>query len=181
MKINSLLVFYCVIFSGFCIAQGDKPIPRPKPVKVHPNKVEDPRIVPLQAIEISRMKRGKGCVYIHLWATWCQPCLEELPLLMTALPKLLKEFPLKPIVIDVSPKFQQEHYSKKFMLVQDPAFEVYTNPSGNDEAYIKSVDSEWSGSLPFSVLYKNKKKVKTWKSATTDMKAFSAEIRHLCR
>ena len=99
-------------------------------------------------------------VLVNLWATWCQPCREEMPDLL----KLQREYG--------SEGFQLLLVSADFLRNQQQA-EEYLKGLGvdfptllkdqKDMEFIDGLNKEWSGALPFSMLVKKDGSIiKTW-------------------
>ncbi len=130
----------------------------------------------LPAAKIAPLKK-KSCALIHVWATWCTNCLQELPDLVKVL-NSMKE--ITPVVIDVSSPFVQNNFSKKWIATLKPQFRTYLKPSVKDEVYLNAIDKDWSGSLPFSVLYHKGKRKKVW-NGSINLADFRREVADLCR
>ncbi|HWQ53713.1 MAG TPA: TlpA disulfide reductase family protein [Bryobacteraceae bacterium] len=94
--------------------------------------------------------RGK-VVLANFWATWCEPCRHEMPLLVALEKKWRgRGFVLLTVSADEP---EQEAEALSFLrkaAVRPPA---YIKRAGNDEAFIDSVDKSWSGALPALFLY----------------------------
>ena len=96
---------------------------------------------------------GATAVLVNVWATWCEPCREEMPDLV---------------------RFYREHRSKGLRLVmvsaddEDQAATVARVlaaegldakafiKSGSDAAFIDSLDPKWRGALPATFLFDGK-------------------------
>lgn len=126
----------------------------------------------LPAAKLAAMKK-KPCTLLHVWATWCTTCLQELPDLLKALAAIKG---VTPVVIDVSSPFVQNNFSKKWMASLKPPFKTYLKPDVKDAAYLETVDKDWSGGLPFSALYHKGKRRKVW-NGSIDLSGNLSELR----
>lgn len=120
--------------------------------------------------------KGK-VVLVNFWATWCEPCREEMP----ALAKLQASLAAKGLVLlTVSADEPEDEKATIAFLtksgIQAPA---YLKQAKNDDKFINAIDPKWSGALPALVLYdKTGKKTKVW-IGETDLKTVRATIEKL--
>ena len=100
---------------------------------------------------IGAIEQAKGhVVLVNLWATWCQPCVEEFPDIMK-LHQKYKDRGLK--IIFVSADFEnQTEVAEAFLKKQGVDFATYQK-SGKDMAFINTLDERWSGALPATWIY----------------------------
>ena len=103
----------------------------------------------VQAEQINAWRTAKtDSVYVvNFWATWCTPCVEEMPDLL----KLQQDFAAQKVkLILVSNDFKKHIDTKLIPFVQEHHLEpyvVYMNePTPND--WIDSINPEWSGAIP---------------------------------
>ncbi|MEP7133045.1 MAG: TlpA disulfide reductase family protein [Acidobacteriota bacterium] len=88
---------------------------------------------------------------VNFWATWCVPCREEYPDLV----RLQKDLAPRGFrIVAVSTDFASQRPAvDSFLESMKPNFPNYWKKSGGEQAFIESVDRDWGGELPFSVLY----------------------------
>ena len=94
-------------------------------------------------------KKGK-VVLLNMWATWCEPCVEEFPDIIM-LNNKYKDQGLD--VITVSHDFV-ESLADSFLIAQKADFTNYMKDiaqDGND--FIKGIDNDWYGALPATWLF----------------------------
>ncbi len=95
---------------------------------------------------------------INFWATWCKPCVEELPYFE----KLAEDNSGKPVkIVMVSLDFAKEVRGKLLDFVQNRPFELpviaLVDHRYND--WIDRVDPEWSGAIPITVVYRGDQRI----------------------
>ena len=91
---------------------------------------------------------------INFWATWCKPCVAELPYFE----KINSEFKDKKVkVILVSLDFEKQIKTKLIPFIKKRKIESEVILLLDDKAinWIDKVDESWTGSLPATVFYNN--------------------------
>jgi len=92
---------------------------------------------------------------VNFWATWCVPCVKELPA-FNMIQNLYKGKPVK--VLLVSFDFKEQYPAKlsawvnKKKLQPEVAWFNETNPT----VYIPKIARDWEGGLPATILINNK-------------------------
>ncbi len=94
---------------------------------------------------------------INFWATWCKPCVEELPYFEAYHEKYKNE---KVKVILVSMDFPKQIEKKVVPFINDrnlqPEVIILDEPDPN--SWIDKVDPEWSGAIPITIIFKQDKR-----------------------
>lgn len=109
----------------------------------------------------SIVQKEDGKLYVvNFWATWCKPCIEELPHFMEV-NELYKSDPnYKMILVSLDNVKAMDTKVKRFIEDNHLTVDVYLlddNKKMNE--WIPATDKTWSGAIPATVFYKNKKKV----------------------
>ena len=102
---------------------------------------------------------------INFWATWCGPCVTEMPAFNKIHENYLKN---KVRVILVSLDFGKDYQTrvKKFADRHSLKPQIVILDDPNSNAWIDKVSSDWSGALPATVIYNRNKKMFFEKSFT---------------
>ena len=111
----------------------------------------------------SRVQQNNDTLYVvNFWATWCKPCIEEMPYFESAQQRFNTS---KVKVIFVSLNSAKELSSvQKFIAQKNIQSETHLLQAGNPNVWLNQIDSTWSGAIPASVFYKNGKKVSVVKA-----------------
>jgi thiol-disulfide isomerase/thioredoxin len=90
---------------------------------------------------------------INFWATWCAPCVAELPYFE----KLADETTGQPVqLVMVSLDFQRDIRTKLYRFVKDRPLHLPVVVLADDRyhEWIDRVDPEWTGAIPITLIYK---------------------------
>ncbi|MFH7000795.1 TlpA family protein disulfide reductase [Flavobacterium bizetiae] len=105
-----------------------------------------------------RIKNGKDSTYVvNFWATWCAPCIKELP----HFEKLNAEFKAEKLaVLLVSVDFKSKLKSAviPFVKRKNMKSEVFLLNESSPQEYIDRIDKSWSGSIPATLFIKGDKR-----------------------
>jgi thiol-disulfide isomerase/thioredoxin len=126
----------------------------------------------------SRIVAGrKGRVLlVNFWATWCEPCREEMPSLVAA----AKGFPSKDLaVVLVSLDSQKTGPVQvpKFLKEKKVPFVSWLAKTRDPQDFIDAVDPNWDGSLPYSLVYGRDGRIATRLSGLQTEASFAEAIR----
>ena len=101
------------------------------------------------------IQKSSSPVIINFWATFCKPCLEEIPYFE----ELIKKYKKDSVTLLLVSLDMQEQYPKDISAsVQKRKYSstvVWLNET-NADYFCPKVDSSWSGSLPSSLFINNK-------------------------
>jgi len=136
------------------------------------------KLISLKELE-QRFTKGKDTTYVlNFWATWCVPCVKELP----HFENLKSEYFKKPIkVILVSMDFKSKLNSNVIPFVKKHKLksEVYIINEPNQQAFITNVDKKWSGALPATLMVINNRRTFFEKEFTgTELEDLVKDIIH---
>ena len=90
---------------------------------------------------------------VNFWATWCKPCIEELPYL-EQLNEAETEQPLKVVLVSLDFPKHLESKLLPFVEKQQLRSQVEVLLDGDYNSWIDKVSTEWSGAIPATYIYK---------------------------
>jgi len=105
-----------------------------------------------------KIQKSNDTVYIaNFWATWCSPCVKELPD-FEQLNAVYKSKKMKLLLVSIDFKSdigKVRNFANKKML--QSTIVLLDEPKYND--WIDKIDMSWEGQIPATVFYKNREKV----------------------
>ncbi|OHT43853.1 TlpA disulfide reductase family protein [Flavobacterium tructae] len=105
-----------------------------------------------------RIKNGKDSTYVvNFWATWCAPCIKELPH-FEKLKADHKSDKLAVLLVSVDFKSKLNSAVVPFVKRKNLKNEVFLLNESNPQEYIDRIDKDWSGSIPATLFIKEDKR-----------------------
>jgi len=118
--------------------------------------------VPLLTVDQldQRLSNGRDTLYfINFWATWCAPCIEELPY-FEKLSDTLKGKPVKVLLVSLDFKSKLETVVKPFVKKLDLENEVFLLNEKSQQVYIDRIDKNWSGAIPATLVVNTNRRLR---------------------
>lgn len=172
---KSLVLFSVILLTWSCKEKENQTIAD----VVEEPVVEEASAIPVynfEEMENAFFNKEDGSTYvINFWATWCKPCVKELPA-FEQLNENYKENGVKVVLVSldfpkkiktgVIPFIEKHQLQSEVVLLDDP----------DANTWIPKVSEEWSGAIPATVIVKNGKKIFyersfTYEELETELKA----------
>lgn len=110
------------------------------------------QVVNFDQLEPMLHKSNDTTYLVNFWATWCAPCIKELPAIKSVEQKYAdKKFK----VVLVSLDFRKDLASRldPFIKSKNITSDVFLLNDPDQNRWIDKVDANWSGEIPFTLIY----------------------------
>jgi thiol-disulfide isomerase/thioredoxin len=112
----------------------------------------DPPLIDLAGYQQVLAKyRGKPLV-VNFWATWCEPCRDEYPMIVD-LAKQFKAQGVEVVGVDMDDESDM-NLVRRFIARMQPPFPNYRQKTGIDlDKFYDSINPQWKGTMPQTMFY----------------------------
>lgn len=159
MKRSLVVLLFVVVFAVACTSNKNKSAVTAKSEKSSTTEMVNSVVkkYTYQELEPLLNKKNDSIYVINFWATWCKPCVKELP----AFDQLQQEYAHKNVVVllvsldfpklidtKVKPFIQKRNIKSKVVLLDE----------GKKDFWIKAISEKWSGAIPATLIYHKENK-----------------------
>ncbi|MCR5889965.1 TlpA family protein disulfide reductase [Hymenobacter sp. J193] len=119
-----------------------------------PGRAQQVAVIKLPELQ-RRLSLPNDTTYVvNFWATWCAPCIKELPY-FDQLTATYAGQKVKVLLVSMDYASQLDKKVKPFVLKRGLKSEVVLLNETNPNTYLAQIDPTWSGALPFTLLLNN--------------------------
>lgn len=104
------------------------------------------------------LNKNDGKVHVvNFWATWCAPCVKELPY-FEKLRANYQDKNVEVLLVSLDFPHQFESKLKPFIKERNLQSKVVVLDDVDSNSWIPQVHKDWSGSIPATIIYRNEKR-----------------------
>lgn len=117
-------------------------------------------IKPIKKEELQKILSVKNdtTYVVNFWATWCAPCIKELPHFVK-LQDEYKDRAVKVILVSLDFESQLQKRVIPFLKQRNIKLSTFLLAENNPNSFIDSVDPSWSGAIPATVIVNKNKRM----------------------
>ena len=119
---------------------------------------QDIRILNFTELQTELRASNDSIIILNFWATWCKPCIEELP----HFEKINSEYHsegVKVILVNLDFNSKVESVTLPFVKKKELKSEIYHLSDIDPNEWIDKIDSRWSGAIPATAIYQGGEKL----------------------
>ncbi|WP_234986285.1 MULTISPECIES: TlpA disulfide reductase family protein [Pontibacter] len=93
---------------------------------------------------------------VNFWATWCKPCIKEMPYFEAAHAKY-KDQPVRVILVSMDAVQDKEKRVMPFVQKRKLQSRLYLLDEPDGNTWIDRIEPKWSGAIPATMFFNNKR------------------------
>ncbi|SNC62494.1 AhpC/TSA family protein [Hymenobacter gelipurpurascens] len=136
-----------------------------------PGLAQQVTVIKLPELQKRLSQQNDTTYVVNFWATWCAPCVKELPHFDQLTTTYAKQ-KVKVLLVSMDYASQLDKKVKPFVAKRGLKSEVVLLNEPDPNSWMDKVDSKWSGAIPFTILVNSAKK----KRATFEQELTAAEL-----
>ena len=137
IRIKVLTSIFCILMAGYAVGQNFSGS--------------------LKADQFFKRISSPDTIYVvNFWATWCKPCVEELPIFDSLSTEVQKQ-PIKVLLVNLD-FIEKQRKVKDFLRTKKITTECVLLDEINGNDYIDRVSPNWTGAIPATLIIKGTQK-----------------------
>lgn len=94
---------------------------------------------------------------VNFWATWCKPCIKELPY-FEALNEQYKNQPVRVVLVSMDAAEDLDKRVKPFVQKRNLTSDLLLLDEVDANTWIDKLEPKWSGAIPATMVFNNKRR-----------------------
>lgn len=142
------------------------------------NNAESQQVAQIKIPELEKiLSAGDDRLYIvNFWATWCPPCVKELPYFQKVAVDYNNE-KVDFLLVSIDFPSQIESHLKPFLKKNKVSLDVAIMMETDQNEWIDKIDPSWQGNIPATLMFNNMRKIRKFHSGDLD----ETELRNMIK
>jgi thiol-disulfide isomerase/thioredoxin len=169
---------YALIFILFSVlsCKNDQKTPLVADAELNTSKEIELEIYDYAGLEAFLNKKDEKTYVVNFWATWCAPCIKELPF-YEKINKTYAKQGVEVLLVSLDFPKQYETKLKPYIKEKNLKSKVVALNDVDSNYWIPKISEDWTGALPATLIYNKDKRLFYEKSFTfeeleTELKLF---------
>ncbi|WP_276498682.1 TlpA family protein disulfide reductase [Pontibacter litorisediminis] len=122
-----------------------------------PAFAQEVRVIKFKDLEQIRTVPHDTLYVVNFWATWCKPCIKEMPY-FEALSEQYKDQPVRVMLVSMDAAEDLDKRVKPFVQKRNLQSDVLLLDEVDANTWIDKLEPKWSGAIPATMVFNNKRK-----------------------
>lgn len=118
---------------------------------------QEVKVIKYEGLEKLRQAPGDTLYIVNFWATWCGPCVKELPYFEAA-NQQYKDQPVKVILVSMDAVQDLDKKVTNFVKKRNLQSRLYLLDEVDGNSWIDKLEPKWTGAIPATIMFNNKRK-----------------------
>ncbi|GAB3823644.1 TlpA disulfide reductase family protein [Pontibacter rugosus] len=132
-------------------------------------------VIKYKELQQLRQQPNDTLYVVNFWATWCKPCIKELPYFEAANQKY-KGQPVKVVLVSMDAVEDLDSRVKTFVQRRGLKSRVMLLDEVDGNSWIDKIEPKWSGAIPATMVYNNKQGTYEFREAEMTQEELNALI-----
>ncbi|MEJ8801221.1 TlpA disulfide reductase family protein [Pontibacter sp. H249] len=122
-----------------------------------PAFAQEVKVIKYKELEQLRNAPHDTLYVVNFWATWCKPCIKEMPY-FEALTEQYKNQPVRVVLVSMDAAEDLDKRVKPFVQKRSLKSDVMLLDEVDANTWIDKLEPKWSGAIPATMVFNNKRK-----------------------
>ncbi len=122
-----------------------------------PAFAQNVKVIKFAELQKLRQQPHDTLYVVNFWATWCKPCIKELPY-FEAVNEQYKKQPVRVVLVSMDAADDLEKRVKPFVQKRGMKSDLLLLDETDANTWIDKLEPKWSGAIPATILFNNKRK-----------------------
>ncbi|MFD2513073.1 TlpA family protein disulfide reductase [Pontibacter locisalis] len=118
---------------------------------------QDVKVIKFNELQGLRNSAADTLYVVNFWATWCKPCIKEMPY-FEAVTQEYKDKPVRVVLVSMDAAEDLENRVKPFVKRRELKSDVMLLDEVDANSWIDKLEPKWSGAIPATMVFNNKRK-----------------------
>ncbi|ARS36842.1 TlpA disulfide reductase family protein [Pontibacter actiniarum] len=139
---------------------------------------QEVEVIKFKDLKELRERPGDTLYVVNFWATWCKPCIKELPYFEAA-NQQYKNKPVKVVLVSMDAVEDLDSRVKAFVQRRGLKSTVVLLDEVDGNTWIDKIEPKWSGAIPATMVFNNKQGKYAFREAAITQEELNALIEEM--
>lgn len=136
---------------------------------------QEVKVIKFKDLQELRQQPNDTLYVVNFWATWCKPCIKELPY-FEAVNQKYKDQPVKVVLVSMDAVEDVDSRVKTFVQRRGLKSDVLLLDEVDGNTWIDKIEPKWSGAIPATMVFNNKEGTYEFREAEMTQEELNALV-----